>query len=89
MELETGNTPKALQDQPKVYGLVKEVVDAFQILHRHRSAGMAPNPIQLSEVVAYINLYGPPSTDIDLFLSLITVVDNVYLERYSGNKSPS
>jgi hypothetical protein len=49
---------------------------------------MAPNPIQLSEIVAFIGLYGKPSISVDVFIELVGVMDTKYLELANGN-SPS
>jgi hypothetical protein len=51
---------------------------------------MLPNPIQLSEIAAYVNLYGPPTVRIEIFVELISVLDDddlTNLRSKSGNTS--
>lgn len=47
---------------------------------------MVPNPIQLSEINAYLGQYGQPSIPIDVFIDLLGAMDLKYLELSNGNK---
>lgn len=48
---------------------------------------MAPNPIGLSEVLAFVGIYGQPTMPIESFVELIGTMDMKYLELFSGNLS--
>lgn len=48
---------------------------------------MALNPIQLSEIWSFINLFGLPTVSIDTFVEMIGVMDTKYLELANGDKS--
>lgn len=50
---------------------------------------MSPNPIQLSEIMAFIGLYGRPTISIDVFIELLGVMDTKYLELKSGDRPSS
>jgi hypothetical protein len=67
-----------------------EVVRAYDILASKRTYGLAPNPISLSDIVAFFELYGRPvCTTMEVFIELLGVLDIKTLELLSGNKSPS
>lgn len=87
IELETGLTPQALIDEPKLYGYSTEVANAYNFLASRRTVGMAPNPIQLSEILAYIQVYGQPQLPVDIFMDLLSTMDSKYLEKRSGNST--
>lgn len=48
---------------------------------------MGLNPIQLSEIVAYFQLYGEPEMDRHMFIELLGVMDTKFLELEHGNAS--
>lgn len=87
MELETGITPKALEDKPVLFGFAAEFAQAYNILASRRTSGMAPNPICLSEILAFVGIYGKPTMPIELFVEIIGTMDMKYLELFSGNLS--
>ena len=92
IETATGVTPKALLDAPNLHGTAKELTNAYLTLSKGRSVGFAANPIPLSEQLAYIQLFGMPSIPVDIFVHLIGVMDNKYLElssKSNGNKPTS
>lgn len=92
IELETGRTPPALANAPVLSGLTLELVSAFDILSERRNNGVAQNPIQLSEIAAFVNLFGPPSVPISVFVHLIGVMDLASVAPKAtnhGNESPS
>lgn len=71
------------------FGLAKEMTFAYNVLASRRTSGMAPNPIQLSEILAFMELYGRPSISIDVFVELLGVMDTKYLELKSGDRPSS
>jgi len=89
IEEQTGVTPKALLDAPKLHGVAKEVSTLYNILASRRTAGFSANPIQLSEIYALISLYGAPTLPIDIFIELIGTMDIKFLELSNGDKSTS
>ncbi len=89
MEEATGKTPQALLDAPLMFGLAREITDAYNILASRRTFGMAPNPIQLSDIMAFIQVFGPPTVGLDLFVELLGVMDIKYLELSHGDKPTS
>lgn len=89
IELATGSTPAALLDEPKLFGYCIEVVNAYNLLASKRTAGLTPNPIQLSEIYAYLHRYGEPLLPVDIFMDLLGVMDLKYLKMSNGNKSTS
>lgn len=91
IEDQTGITPKALLNAPNLHGSAKEVANAYRIMAKGRSAGFAANPIPLSEIVAFTQLFGPPSVPIDVLVTLVEKMDDKYLELVNkdGNKPAS
>lgn len=86
IEQATGSTPKALLDEPKLFGACIEVVQVYNVLASRRTSGLTSNPIQLSEINAYLERYGEPSIPVDIFIDLIGAMDLKYLELSNGNK---
>lgn len=72
-----------------MYGAEKEIARAYNILDSRRTVGLSANPIQLSEILAFIQLFGRPSMELDTFVDLIGIVDDKYLELQSGDNSSS
>ena len=87
IEAKSGQTPKALEDAPVLSSITQEVVTAFGMLSSKRAIGMAPNPILLSEIEAYVRLFGPPSLPLNLFIQLISEMDSKYLELNAPKSS--
>lgn len=52
---------------------MREYIKAFEILNQTRQYGMGPNPIQLSEILAYLKLYG--TDDQPAFIEYILKMD--------------
>jgi len=71
-----------------MYGTCVEIVYAYNVLASKRTSGLASNPIQLSEIEAYLRIYGQPSIPVDVFIDLIGIADLKYLELTNGNESP-
>jgi len=72
--------PKALADEPQLDTTAEELAKAYGILSTKRTIGFAPNPIQLSEIKAFIELYGEPSVGYTIFEEIIRVMDGADLE---------
>jgi hypothetical protein len=71
----TGFLAPALAKKPVLSSTCTEILSAYRILDRHRSVGFDRNPIQLSEIVAFYQLYGLPSMGHEMFEELIAMVD--------------
>lgn len=54
-----------------------EYIEAFKVLSGRRNVGMVPNPILLSEIVTYANLY--ELDDIEDFIYCVSEMDDGYL----------
>lgn len=91
IEQATGRTPDALLNVPTAYGAEKELVIAFNHLTHKRPVGMALGRIPMSEIVAYIQLFGAPMIPQDIFVELLEIMDEAYLERQAarGNSNSS
>ena len=85
-ELDTGITPKALQNKPVICSAVKPFFDGFRVLHRSRQSSFSVGAIPPSEIQAYMVLYS--QHDEELFIEVILMVDDKYLER-SNEKAKS
>jgi hypothetical protein len=86
--------PRALETRPRVHQWMEEYITAFNVLNDTRTAGMAPNPISLSEILAYLKLYG--ASDTGEFVAYIMAMDSAFLsaqlkkaEREKANGSGS
>jgi hypothetical protein len=90
-ELQDGGiSPKALEAKPIIHEWMREYTNAFSILHGTRQMGMAPNPIMLSEILAYLKLYG--TDDTEAFIDYILHMDAIFMtaseakrKRAAGN----
>ena len=82
----SGITPQALKNQPDLHDWMKEYLKAFKVLNRTRQVGMGPSPISLSEIKAYLELYG--ASDQEAFIEYILEMDEAYL-RVKAKKEPS
>jgi hypothetical protein len=69
----------ALRNKPKLSLEAMEIVSAFRVLSELRTIGLEVSPISLREIQSYIDLYGQPFCDIDMFVALIMVADREYL----------
>lgn len=61
-------------------------MQAYNVLASRRTSGLTPNPIQLSEINAFLERYGEPSIPVDVFVDLLGAMDLKYLELSNGNK---
>ncbi|AAX84917.1 hypothetical protein [Xanthomonas phage Xp15] len=73
-----------------MYSWMTEYLLAFQVLNQTRQVGFSANPIPISEILAYIQVYGAsdPKTLVDYILEM----DGAYLEmrakKAEKNKPP-
>lgn len=74
----SGVSPKALESKPDLHDWMKEYLYAFRKLNRTRQQGMGPSPISLTEIKAYLDLYG--SSDQEAFIEYILQMDAAYLD---------
>lgn len=73
--------PLFVQNQPQLREDLHWIVEAFYRLSGSRQIGFGTGPIPLSEIDAYIRLFGLLDDDIDAFFRLITALDAVYIKR--------
>lgn len=69
--------PKALDSRPEIYPWMGEYVEAFTLLGSKRPSGFGPSPISLSDIHAYVLMFG--CSDLIQFIRLITDMDSAYL----------
>jgi hypothetical protein len=56
---------------------MREYLKAFNVLSSTRQFGMGPNPIQLTEILAYIELFG--TEDTESLIQYVLRMDEAYL----------
>lgn len=81
IEQATGKTPQALIDAPVAYGLERELTLAYNFLAARRSVGFSANPIPLSEIHSYVEIFGPPPMPMSVFIDLLGIMDIEYLSK--------
>lgn len=74
-----GAEPKALSNRVEVSPVLSFYYEAFIVLSSSRTVGMATNPIPLSEMLAYCDLYGLDGDERHDFVYLIQSLDREYL----------
>lgn len=93
IEQASGKTLDALNEVPVTYGLERELVLAYNFLASRRSVGFTANPIPLTEIQSYIQIFGPPIMPMDVFIDLLGMMDMEYLSKVTpknhGTKPPS
>lgn len=73
--------PSAIASKPELLEDVIEAWEAFDLLGSTRQYNSGfPQPILLSEISAYINLFNI-KYDIDKFIQYIKYLDTIYLEK--------
>lgn len=77
MKEEEGEKVPALDEDPEVEDFWDPVWRGFLFLHSTRQCAFGPNPIQLSEVLAYLALF--PSPDPQEFAHCVRALDSAYL----------
>lgn len=89
-ELEAaGMRPQALRDEPELGPVEDEVVHAFNVLGSRRTHGLDRNPIQLSEIVAFTEIFGQPAMPMWMFVRLIGEMDTTFRSLASGDDKPT
>lgn len=73
-----GLNPAALESKPTVYDWMQEYILGFDILSSRRSVGFSVNPISMSDILSYIQIFG--CSDIDLFVKFIILMDATFLK---------
>lgn len=74
-------TPQALQNKPEFFDWMREYIDAFDVLSATRTYGMGPSPISLSEMLAYLSIYG--SDDPHRLIRYVLKMDSAYLAAHT------
>lgn len=74
-------TPQALENRPEFFDWMREYFDAFDILSATRTYSMGPNPISLSEMLAYLSIYG--SDDPHRLIQYVLKMDSAYLTAHT------
>jgi len=82
-----GNHIKALDEKPKLYEDLESVFEAFKILSSTRPVGMSIGAIPLTEISAYMKMFGIDGyQEKKRFLKQIQILDAVYL-KHSAKQS--
>jgi hypothetical protein len=71
--------PQAIATKPELTAFDSYYLSAFYVLTTSRSSGMGEGYIPLSEILNYGIFL--EDDDIEVFISLIRVMDNTYLEQ--------
>lgn len=78
----TGKTPPALLNRPVLKPHLAHLLEAFYELSSQRMIGEVPQPIQISEILAYVDLLGViEPEDRQQLLKAIRTLDAAYLEQ--------
>lgn len=82
-----GLRPKALESRPELGVIEEELVMAFNILGSRRVGGEfgTKSPIQLSEIQAYVGLFGKPQMPMWMFVEILGRMDKTLRELPSGD----
>jgi hypothetical protein len=89
MAEDSGEIPPALVNQPDIPLYLCDITHAFKILSPQRNIGMEVCPITLSDIKAYIDLFGEPLLGRELFVNLLSQVDQTFLEKSRNVRRPS
>ena len=73
--------PPFLEKMPQLRFDLAWIVEAFYVLSGSRQIGMGVGAIPISEIEAYIHLYGLIDEDIDRFIKLIAAMDSAYVQH--------
>ena len=81
--------PKALQERPKVKAHLAYLLEAFHDLSSQRLVSQFPQPIQISEVMAYASLIGMDTpAERERLLDTVRILDAIYLEEIRKASAP-
>jgi len=78
------NLPAAIADKPALEDFDIYYLNAFYTLSSSRQIGMGEGPIPISEIIEYGKYL--EDTDMDMFIKLMRVCDNTYLEERNKEK---
>lgn len=81
---QTGVEPLALLNRPDLPDYLLEYINAFDLLTTRRSVGLAVNPISLSEIAKYIEIFG--CTEPDVFFLHIIKMDLEFMKMVTESK---
>jgi hypothetical protein len=73
--------PQALENAPPYYDWMRPYMEGFFMLSGCRTYGMGANPISMSDILAYIQIYTPYNPH--QFIRYIKRMDNAYLTTVS------
>lgn len=84
-----GEVPAALAARPELFEDLRPVAEAFALLARGRpvAAGLgeaAPQPIPLSDIKAWLDLFGDP--DPEAFVLLVRAADRAWLDAHAERR---
>lgn len=83
-----GITPRALLDRPPLRAADRHYLEAFYELSRGRSIGEVPQPIALTDFLAYCELMDIRSQEQRLKLyGLVAQLDSAYLNHFAERRS--
>lgn len=74
---DSGLSPQSLEDKPDLHEWMVEYLNGFEVLNRTRQMGMGIQPIQLSEILAYLQIFG--TLDAERFVTHVVTMDSAYL----------
>jgi len=85
---QTGVTPAPLRAIPKLHSRDQELLKAFRALDQARPMGhSSPTPLQISEVLAYLQLVGIAQADLrSKYLRILQMLDRVFMKHWSDNQ---
>ena len=79
---DTGETPKALKDRPTLRDDLAHLMESFFELSAQRLVGETAQPLQISEVLAYVELLGIDSPiERERLFTMVRKLDAVFLEH--------
>jgi hypothetical protein len=85
----TGNTPRALRDRPALRAPYRHLLEAFYELSAGRSYGEVPQPLTLSDIRAYCEMFGISALpERERFFRAIRHLDVVYLREVTRKAKP-
>lgn len=82
--VEDGVDVPALRERPDVGPDIFTYWEGFVALHKSRTSGFGPNPIQFAEIAAYLALF--PVDDVELFVSIVKQLDSEFLKWYDADQ---
>ena len=82
IDAEESFTPRALQTKPVVEQDMMELISAFNLLSSRRTgSGFSVNPISLTDIGMYVQLFGIPWCGLEFFVRLMVQMDKLVLKK--------